>query len=162
MPHSIRRWLLVAVVVSASIYQYFFNQGPQKSVPPATASVQSTSISSKEQLAAVNKIQQAVQDQNTEAKFWVTLSGKVIKVLKDDREGDMHQRFLLEIAPNTTLLIAHNIDVATRVPLKQGDTLSLKGEYVWNDKGGVLHWTHHDPKNRNQGGWIDYQGVRYQ
>ena len=162
MPHSIRRWLVTAIVVSAAIYQYFFNQGHQNSVPPPTTLAQSTVLSAKDQANAVTKIRQAIREQNTNAKFWVTLSGKVIKLLKDDREGAMHQRFLIEIAPNTTLLIAHNIELAKRIPVKQGDTLTLRGEYVWNDKGGVLHWTHHDPKARIQGGWVDYQGLRYQ
>lgn len=162
MPHSIRRWLLVAVVLSAAIYQYFFNQGHQNSVPPPNTPAQSNAVNVKDHTAAVAKIQQALREQNTEAKFWVTLSGKVIKLLKDDREGAMHQRFLIEIAPHTTLLIAHNIDLAKRVPVQQDTLVTLRGEYVWNDKGGVLHWTHHDPKNRIQGGWIDYQGLRYQ
>ncbi|WP_020558493.1 DUF3465 domain-containing protein [Thiofilum flexile] len=162
MPQSLRRWLVIAVVICAAIYQYFFNRGYQSSVPAPTTSAQSVALSAKDQTNAVAKIQQALREQNTEAKFWVTLSGKVIKLLKDDREGSMHQRFLIEIAPNITLLIAHNIDIAKRVPVKQSDTLTLRGEYVWNDKGGVLHWTHHDPKGRTQGGWIDYQGLRYQ
>lgn len=162
MPHSVRRWIVIAVVICAAIYQYFFNQGHQNSVPPPSTPAQSTPVSSHEQQAAIAKIQQAIREQNTEAKFWLTLTGQVIKVLPDDREGDRHQRLLIEIAPKTTLLVAHNIDVAKRVPTKQGDRITLHGEYVWNDKGGVIHWTHHDPKGRNQGGWIDYQGLRYQ
>lgn len=162
MPHSVRRWIVVAVALSAAIYQYFFNQGHQNSVPPPTTTAQSKSLSNAEQQASIAKIQQAIRDQNFDAKFWLTLSGKVIKVLSDDREGDMHQRFLIEIAPQTTLLVAHNIDVAKRVPVKQGDKVTIHGEYVWNDKGGVLHWTHQDPSRRKRGGWIDYQGLRYQ
>jgi len=68
---------------------------------------------------------------------------------------------LLEIAPDITLLVAHNIALAPRVPVQQGETITLNGEYVWNDKGGVMHWTHHDPQGR-KGGWIELAGKRYE
>jgi hypothetical protein len=35
------------------------------------------------------------------------------------------------------------------------------GEFVANDKGGVMHWSHHDPRG-GQGGWTEYREQRYQ
>lgn len=100
--------------------------------------------------------------QARESGFMVTVPGEVIRLLPDDNEGSRHQKFLVRLANRQTLLVAHNIDLAKRVPLQRGDQLGLRGQYEWNDRGGVLHWTHHDPKGWRDGGWIDHNGVRYE
>lgn len=92
--------------------------------------------------------------------LWVESRGTVEKILTDDREGDRHQRFVLRLGDGRTLLFAHNIDVAPRVPLKEGDTIRFRGRYEWSDKGGVIHWTHADPRS-GQGGWIERAGEVY-
>ncbi len=89
-------------------------------------------------------------------------AGRVRTTLPDDNEGSRHQRFILELGSGHTVLVAHNIDLAKRVPLKKGDSITIHGQYEWNDRGGVLHWTHRDPANRHEGGWIEYEGKRYQ
>ena len=89
--------------------------------------------------------------------------GKVIKVLKDDTKGSRHQKFLLKLPSNLTLLVAHNIDLSRRVAdINVGDSVEFYGEYEWNDRGGVLHWTHHDPQAKHVDGWLKYQGKSYQ
>jgi hypothetical protein len=88
--------------------------------------------------------------------------GTVQKVLADDTSGERHQRFIVELASGQTLLIAHNIDVAPRVPgLEAGDHVSFKGQYEWNAQGGTVHWTHLDPDGSHVAGWIEYRGKRY-
>ena len=90
-------------------------------------------------------------------------SGVVIRVLADDNIGSRHQRFIIQLDSGQTLLIAHNIDVAKRVePLNRGDRIQFAGEYEWNKKGGVVHWTHHDPAGRHPGGWLKLNGQTYQ
>lgn len=89
-------------------------------------------------------------------------SGKVIKLLRDDNTGTRHQKFLVKLKSNLTILIAHNIDLSKRInSLKQGDNIEFYGEYEWNAKGGVIHWTHHDPRKRHIDGWIKHKGIIY-
>jgi len=84
----------------------------------------------------------------------IETGGRVVRLLPDDREGSPHQRFLLRVAGGTTVLVAHNVDLAPRVSLMPGDSVELRGEYEWNPKGGVIHWTHPDPAGQHEGGWI--------
>jgi hypothetical protein len=88
--------------------------------------------------------------------------GTVIRVLSDDLNAPRHQRFIIELASGQTLLVSHNIDIAPRIAgLKVGDSVSFNGEYVWNEKGGVIHWTHHDPKGKHVAGWVTHNGRTY-
>ena len=89
-------------------------------------------------------------------------AGRVVKLLPDDTIGSRHQRFLVRLAGGESLLVAHNLDVGRRVePLREGDEVEFAGEYQWNDKGGFLHWTHHDPACWHEPGWIGRRGVRF-
>ncbi|MBX3695846.1 MAG: DUF3465 domain-containing protein [Steroidobacteraceae bacterium] len=106
-------------------------------------------------------IAEAFQNQKSDA--LVEGRGEVIRVLADDSDGSRHQRFILRLDSGQTLLIAHNIDLAPRLPqLKAGDLVEFLGEYEWNDRGGVIHWTHKDPQGQHQAGWLKYQGRTYQ
>jgi hypothetical protein len=59
--------------------------------------------------------------------------------------------------------MTHNIDIAPRIAgLKVGDSVRFNGEYVWNEKGGVIHWTHHDPQGRQLARWVKHNGKTYQ
>lgn len=87
----------------------------------------------------------------------------VSRVLPDDTQGDRHQRFLVRLPTGQAILIVHNIDIAPRVQnLRAGDEVAFSGEFVWNDKGGLVHWTHHDPAGRHKAGWLRHAGRTYQ
>lgn len=100
---------------------------------------------------------------NKQSDVQVKGSGIVKRVLRDDNEGSRHQKFILRLPDNASILVAHNIDLAPRIPnLQSGDTIEFYGEYEWNEQGGVLHWTHHDPRGRHEGGWLKHRGKTYQ
>lgn len=101
--------------------------------------------------------------ENQRSNVQVQGGGSVTKVLSDDNEGSRHQRFIVRLASGQTVLIAHNIDLAGRVSsLKPGDPVEFYGEYEWNERGGVVHWTHRDPQHGHVDGWIKHNGHTYQ
>ena len=93
----------------------------------------------------------------------VQAEGVVTRMLSDDVDGSRHQRFIVRLGNGQTLLVAHNIDLAPRIgSLREGDTVEFNGEYEWSAKGGVIHWTHHDPAGRHVDGWLRHAGRTYQ
>jgi hypothetical protein len=108
-----------------------------------------------------SELQNAIE--NKQSNVQIGGSGYVIKILADDLKGSRHQRFILKIASGNTLLVAHNIDLAPRIDnLNVGDTVAFYGVYEFNNKGGVIHWTHHDPRGQHQSGWLKHNGSTYQ
>jgi len=89
--------------------------------------------------------------------------GTVVRILSDDNDDGRHQRFVLQLDSGRTLLVVHNIALAPRIPvLREGDRVAFNGEYEWNDRGGVIHWTHRDPQGRHAAGWLEHAGRWYQ
>jgi hypothetical protein len=86
----------------------------------------------------------------------------VSRLLPDDLEGSRHQRFIVRLDSGHTLLVSHNVDLAKRVSdLKPGDGVVFRGQYEWNERGGLVHWTHHDPQGKRPGGWLQHNGRTY-
>lgn len=101
--------------------------------------------------------------ENRQSDIQVSGSGVVVRMLPDDTEGSQHQKFIIKISSGKTILISHNIDLAPRInTLSIGDSVEFYGEYEWNNKGGVIHWTHHDPGGRHIDGWLKHNGATYQ
>jgi hypothetical protein len=94
----------------------------------------------------------------------VTASGTVVKLLPDDDNdtdgSGKHQIFLVELLTGITVKISHNVEFG-RVPVQEGQVISFRGEYEWTEKGGTIHWTHHDPRGTHEDGWIELDGRRY-
>ena len=100
---------------------------------------------------------------NRRSDVLITGEGRVARILPDDTDGSRHQRFIVELGSGQTVLVAHNIDIAPRIPdLQRGRPIAFRGEYEWNDLGGVIHWTHHDPDGVHPGGWIEYSARKYE
>ena len=116
-------------------------------------------INSQKALSSIS-IEEAFK--NKQSDLQVNGVGVVIKTLKDDTKGHKHQRFLLRLPSAHTILIAHNIDLAPKIELlKKGDSVEFYGEYEYNKKGGVVHWTHHDPNKRHIDGWLKHNNKIY-
>ncbi len=90
---------------------------------------------------------------------WVEISGLVRKLLSDD--DSCNQRIILGVTGKRTLLIAHNVDIAMRVPIGLGDRIRVRGMYEWNDLGGLIHWTHDDPHGVEEGGYVRFRSTTY-
>lgn len=141
--------IIVLLVAAALAYGIVQERGV--SIPGFLASTYS----------ADNALQHAYD--NRQSDIQVEGEGVVVKVLPDDREGSRHQKFILRLSSGQTVLVAHNIDLAPRISgLSAGDTLGFFGEYEWNAKGGVIHWTHRDPGGSHVAGWLTHGGQTYQ
>lgn len=129
---------------------------------PSADTSQPLQTSTPESISALNNT--AIERAFASKKSDVQVRGKglVVKILADDNKGAKHQKFLVNINPQQTLLFAHNIDLAPRVPLQVGDEVAFNGEYVYNPKGGIIHWTHHAPQGGHEAGWVMLNGKKYQ
>ncbi len=97
-----------------------------------------------------------------QSEFQVKFTGKVIVLLSDDTEGDRHQRFIVELQSGQTILVVHNIDIAPRInKLRKGAAVTVRGEYIWNSQGGLVHFTHRALYGDHPGGWVKFRGVIY-
>lgn len=167
-----KKILLVAVVLFVG-YTVFNNQsGLSVNEAPLTASQRDV-----DQPNAANEAPHPISEQDAdksdavitkafssrESNVQLSGQGVVTKLLPDDNRGSRHQKFLLKLSSGHMLLIAHNIDLAPRINnLREGDSVQFYGEYEWNEKGGVVHWTHRDPRGSHADGWLQHQGQKYQ
>jgi hypothetical protein len=146
LKRSRNTWLTLLAIIGLVVFQYFYPADVELPAP--------------EYAGEAGDVVQAAYAAKRSG-VWLETEGRVTRLLSDDNEGSRHQRFILEVGGGHTVLIAHNIDLAERVPVTQGDTISLRGMFEWNDRGGVIHWTHHDPDGRHKGGWIRRSGESY-
>ena len=144
--------IVSAVVTFAFLAINYFNSTHGSATD--TFSLQASSKS-------LNNIERAYSEKRSDIQ--VSGLGTVVKVLADDTKGHKHQKFILRIDKKITVLVAHNINLAPRLKgLKRGDRVEYNGEYEYNAKGGVVHWTHHAPRGRHADGWLKYRGKTYQ
>ncbi|WP_225748250.1 DUF3465 domain-containing protein [Eikenella sp. Marseille-P7795] len=167
------KWLWLLVLLCMAAYVHFAEQPAkpeQAAAPQQTAVIEQPRANSAGRAGGAGNptgdngaelIARAFAEQRSDVQ--VTGSGKVHRTLPDDTQGSRHQRFIMKLANGQTVLVAHNIDLAPRIPrLQRGDTVGFSGEYEYNAQGGVIHWTHHDPAGRHADGWLEHNGQRYQ
>jgi hypothetical protein len=152
-----KRLILVILAVAAGYYSYTTQKNSVTSPDQSAQSAAATPHTG----ATNDALMRAIDAQQSNVQ--VQASGVVDKILSDDNEGSRHQRFIVRLPSGKTILIAHNIDLAPRVaPLSVGDQIEFSGEYEWNNKGGVVHWTHRDPSRRHAAGWLRHGGETFQ
>ncbi|VXB19751.1 conserved exported hypothetical protein [Microbacterium sp. 8M] len=127
---------------------------PAAVASPSAAEVKATASDAADPVRALfEKHRSGVEVQGT---------GVVTRILPDDDDGSRHQKFILRTPGGVSILIAHNIDLAPRLDgLAVGDRVDFLGDYEWSDRGGTVHWTHHDPSGQHQDGWLSWGGRRY-
>lgn len=143
-----KKILLIVVAMGVSLYGYV-EKNPDL-------------LQSYSQQSTIGDEQVTKAFENRQSDIQVGGSGTVVAILPDDTKGSQHQKFILELSSGQTILIAHNIDLAPRIAsLRKGDTVEFYGEYEWSSRGGVVHWTHHDPRGRHKEGWLKHNGKKY-
>ena len=145
----------LGVLGAAAVLWYLDESAAPRELAPRSAVVAPSS-----RVENVSEVDRAFEAERSDVQ--VRGRGVVTKLLSDDNKGSRHQRFILRLSSGATLLVAHNIDLAPRInSLRVGDEVEFFGEYEWNEKGGVLHWTHDDPQGRHVAGWLRHRGRFY-
>ncbi|AFY00753.1 DUF3465 domain-containing protein [Bdellovibrio bacteriovorus] len=85
----------------------------------------------------------------------------VVKILPDDSSGLEHQKWVVRLSNGELMQAVYNLDMCPRVPLKVGDVIAMGGQFIWTNKGGLLHWLHHDPRGRRPDGYVYVNGQYY-
>ncbi|MEX1994650.1 MAG: DUF3465 domain-containing protein [Steroidobacteraceae bacterium] len=151
-----KKLLLIAAAIAVIYFGFFERERAAEYLPDETTAFAGGATESVADAIAV-----AYSSQRSDVQ--VRGDGTVSRLLDDDNDGSRHQRFIVQLASGQTVLVSHNIDLAPRIDaLRVGDHVSFNGEYEWNDRGGVVHWTHHDPQGRHEAGWVRHQGQTYQ
>ncbi|MEO6836354.1 MAG: DUF3465 domain-containing protein [Candidatus Tumulicola sp.] len=95
----------------------------------------------------------------------VVADGTVTRVLgvKAGRTSP-HEGFLMKLGSScdTIVRVEANTDFTGAFALARGDRVTVKGEYEFYPLGGVIHWTHRDPRGRHEGGYVEAGGETYQ
>ncbi len=97
----------------------------------------------------------------------VTATGSVARIL-GTRVGPSgsHEGFLLHLSGSAghglTVRIEDNVDLTGPIPLRQGEPVEVRGEYIYDERGGLIHYTHLDPRGRHDAGYVRALGRVYQ
>lgn len=156
---------VLSVIVALAVYiaqqQGWIRSGDSSPSPPASPERHPAAQSPSAEADGLLKSFHSKQSQ-----VIVTGSGRVVHLLPDDTDtsdgSGAHQKFLVEVTRELTIRLVNNIDPGfSRVPVRVGDFVRFKGEYVYNDKGGTVHCTHHDPARRHADGWVELNGKKF-
>jgi hypothetical protein len=150
---AVNRFLIAALAFLLAFYPRIHAEGRSSPLIPMVFSTPIT-------LRGDSGLAKAFRERISGAR--VSCNGTVIIKLEDDLVDIRHQRFIVRLSSGQTLLVAHNIDLSKRIrKLGEGDRVGLCGEYVWNEKGGIIHKTHDHPWDGSPYGWVVHKMVKY-
>ncbi len=97
----------------------------------------------------------------------VTAAGSVARLLGMRRgPSGVHEGFLLHLrgaaGRGLTVRVEDNVDLTGPIPLAAGDDVEVRGEYIYDALGGIIHETHLDPRGRRPAGFVKVGGKLYQ
>jgi hypothetical protein len=97
----------------------------------------------------------------------VTAEGSIASILGNSGgPSGTHEGFLLHLrgasGHGLTVRVEDNVDLTGQVPLSEGEDVEVRGEYVYDANGGVIHYTHRDPSGRHAAGFIRAGDTLYQ
>lgn len=96
----------------------------------------------------------------------VTADGTVARILgtRQGRSG-AHEGFLLHLrgagGHGLSVRVETNVDITGAIPLEPGESVEVRGEYIYDPRGGIIHYTHHDPAGRHESGYVEAGGDLY-
>jgi hypothetical protein len=94
----------------------------------------------------------------------VTAQGTVVRAfgVQAGRESP-HEGFLMRLSSDCTVVVRveANVDFTGTFALRPGQPVVVRGEYEYYSLGGVIHWTHRDPRGRHADGFIQVDGHQY-
>ncbi len=92
----------------------------------------------------------------------VTVRATVTALLPDAPAGadGPHERFNV-VVDGIAVEVDHNLDLAQRVPVADGDTVVIHGQFEPDPGHPVIHYTHH-ATGSHEGGWIQLNGSTYE
>lgn len=147
--------LVVAFILAWAVVIFGLNYKSSDVEPAIPKQKEVTMNSNAEIVAAIKK--------SAPLKYVIVTNAKVVKLLTDDKNGPLHQRWIMEIENGLTITVFHNVNIAERVPLAEGSYVTAAGELEYGDKwkDPIMHWTHEDPQGRRKAGYVIFNGTTY-
>ena len=94
------------------------------------------------------------------------LAGCVVAGADDAGPSGGHEGFLLHLrgaaGRGLTVRVEDNVDLTGYIPLAAGDDVTVRGEYVFDPRGGLVHYTHRDPRGHHAAGYVRARDRLYQ
>ncbi len=81
---------------------------------------------------------------NGRSRIEVTATGSVAQILGTRRgPSGVHEGFLLHLRGSAgrglTVRVDDNVDLTGSIPIADGDDVEVRGEYVYDPRGGLIH-----------------------